>query len=1859
MKNPLFFLIGVLIATFSWQGLAQTYCTSEANNTSTEYITNITYAGINNTTTTHTGYNDFTNKIATVEAGGTNPLSVGIQVDGNEYIYAFFDWNQNGILNDVGEVFTVATSTYSNGPHTMPIAVPGNALSGNTRMRVIMIYDEPIPNPCGIFNYGEVEDYTVNVTIPSCLAPLNLATTAITTNTADIIWTENGTATEWKVVYGISGFDPLTEGATITDSDGSPGITLSGLAHSSNYSFYVKAICDLGDESPLVGPTAFSTQCSLAIAPWSENFDSGTRGTILTNSFNCWNQEYETTPSLDWRLVDSNENGSIMPRSGSLMAELRSEGYGETTKLVTPALDLTALNAPQLTFFFANMNWGSFPDELRVYYKRSASDLNWTLIPDAEYTTEYTNWEEIILLLPNAIGATDYVIAFEGTANYNPGINLDNISVEEVPSCLRPSALAVNEISHNAAEVSWTPEGVGTSWIVSWGAPGYDPEVGNIGTDISAVDTYQITGLDSETDYDVYIKTDCSGGDLSSWRGPVSFKTLCVPMDYMYENFDSSATGEIIPDCWDSIVPSDPGVQYIDDYIPASAPNHILLYTEVFQNPIMLVLPVFNNLTDGTHWLRFKAKYMGSTPPSAVLSVGYVTDANDYASFILIEDINITEGSYSPSSERTVIVPNTVPANARLAIKGGADNIKYFFDDVYWEPIPTCLKPKDLVATGKTQNTVDIAWTEGASETDWNISWGAPGYTPSGGDELGTGSTTNKFYQLTGLDPNTSYDIYVRSFCGIGNESLWFGPLSLRTNCGNNAATIPFLESFETGFENQATIDGCWSQESFAGPEVWVANSVPDFNRAPRTGNFNATLFQNNSDWLFYPVQLEAGINYELKFYARQYNTTGGTIEAAFGTSDNAAAMTTSIISPSLVLNNDYQVFSGIFLPVTAGTYYFGIKATLDYNPQYISIDDISVDVYQPSSDYFVTTWTTTTPNESITIPTRSFPSYSYSVDWENNGVWESGFTRNATHTYATPGTYTVAIRGDFPSIYFNNAGDKNKIKSIEQWGTNPWQNMGKSFRGCSNLVNNATDNPDLVSVRSMNYMFEGASAFNGDLNSWNVSNIKAMNNVFNGASTFNGDISSWNVSNVTGMSQMFMYASAFNEDIGSWDVHHVENMSGMFDGALAFNQDISDWNVSNVEYMNYMFHLASDFNQDISSWAVRNVNSMNSMFQDASSFNQNLGTWNVSNVVYMDDMFNGVTLSMANYDALLNGWNTLPLQNGVVFSGGNSQYCSGTDARENMINTYGWTITDGGQNCFDTCGNTTTYTTAGGWSNGDPDNSKKAVFADDYNTSLGNIEACGIEIISGVVVTVSEGTTIKAENNIVINGDLIFLSSATGNGELASMGLTSTIIGNATVQRYMKNRRSYRMVSSAVTTSSSIHNNWQEGATSNIDNPNAGFGTHITGTTTDQTNGLDGTLTGNPSMFTVNIATQMFEAIGNTDVNTLTAGEAYLLFVRGDRSLDLTNPTDNLSSATVLRATGSLATGTNTQNFATDEIGNIVMFGNPYQSAVNINTVLAGSTNLNTGQYYVYDSALGDYGAYVTVLLPGGTNTSGSDANQYLQPGQGGQVATLAAGGSSIVFNESDKAPGNFTSTNRPLIENDMLTVQLFTTENFNNGGPVHDSFGIVFAEGNNNEITPADAVKPFNFYENMGIDNNGTYLSLEQRAIPQAGEVYTMYTTGYKQSEYTLKVIVDGLDASILYLQDNFTGTSTQLEAGDNSYGFSVDVNNPLSKATGRFSIRTEERLGVNDNGLLAGIRLYPNPLNADTFYINAPRLNGEQLQVTINDLSGRRIFEQNLECQANTVTVQVGHKIASGVYLVTLKHGGEAHTYRLIKE
>ena len=149
--------------------IAACYC--ETNATSVEAITYVGFGDIDNTTdaSSTVGYEDFTDQSTEVELGETYEITLKGNTSGSftNYFTVFVDWNQNGVLDDEGEMYLAGSIQGSTGideiSATGNIIVPEGALSGETRMRVVKNYGSARTTPCGNFSFGQVEDYTINV----------------------------------------------------------------------------------------------------------------------------------------------------------------------------------------------------------------------------------------------------------------------------------------------------------------------------------------------------------------------------------------------------------------------------------------------------------------------------------------------------------------------------------------------------------------------------------------------------------------------------------------------------------------------------------------------------------------------------------------------------------------------------------------------------------------------------------------------------------------------------------------------------------------------------------------------------------------------------------------------------------------------------------------------------------------------------------------------------------------------------------------------------------------------------------------------------------------------------------------------------------------------------------------------------------------------------------------------------------------------------------------------------------------------------------------------------------------------------------------------------------------------------------------------------------------------------------------------------------------------------------------------------------------------------------------------------------------------------------------------------------------
>ena len=153
---------GTLMNFTTTSDTSTTYCASKGTNVNYEYIDYVGLGGITNTTAANAGYGDFTNLIANIGTG-TNTIVVSAGFTNtaySEYWSVWIDYNQNGTFDTEEQIVSNLSNSSAN--QSFNFDVPATALLGNTRMRVSMKYSTASA-PCDTFTYGEVEDYSVNI----------------------------------------------------------------------------------------------------------------------------------------------------------------------------------------------------------------------------------------------------------------------------------------------------------------------------------------------------------------------------------------------------------------------------------------------------------------------------------------------------------------------------------------------------------------------------------------------------------------------------------------------------------------------------------------------------------------------------------------------------------------------------------------------------------------------------------------------------------------------------------------------------------------------------------------------------------------------------------------------------------------------------------------------------------------------------------------------------------------------------------------------------------------------------------------------------------------------------------------------------------------------------------------------------------------------------------------------------------------------------------------------------------------------------------------------------------------------------------------------------------------------------------------------------------------------------------------------------------------------------------------------------------------------------------------------------------------------------------------------------------------
>jgi hypothetical protein len=286
------------------------YCGPLSFTAAVEPISRVIVADIDNASSAalngSPGHEDFTSIVGTMQQGESYSIALEGNTGGNfeNRFVVFIDWNQNGILDDAGEVYemnnTITNSTGLDGQQALGnIVVPEDALEGETRMRVKKIWGTAnFLNPCLGAGFGQAEDYTINVVGPDpCLVQMFPFTETFEANSPSRdCWTqiqEVGSG-NWTFATGSSGgaittANSGTLNARFVSSPGnatpitklvSPPMNLEALGEAEMTFFYGQEVW-FGDQNQLkVYYRVNANSAWVEIASYLNNTPSWTQATV-------------------------------------------------------------------------------------------------------------------------------------------------------------------------------------------------------------------------------------------------------------------------------------------------------------------------------------------------------------------------------------------------------------------------------------------------------------------------------------------------------------------------------------------------------------------------------------------------------------------------------------------------------------------------------------------------------------------------------------------------------------------------------------------------------------------------------------------------------------------------------------------------------------------------------------------------------------------------------------------------------------------------------------------------------------------------------------------------------------------------------------------------------------------------------------------------------------------------------------------------------------------------------------------------------------------------------------------------------------------------------------------------------------------------------------------------------------------------------------------------------------------------------------------------------------------------------------------------------------------------------------------
>ncbi len=352
--------------------------------------------------------------------------------------------------------------------------------------------------------------------LSSCFAPSDLQVTSNLTTSVTLEWQDENGGTSWGVLYGESGFDTQTEGETIIVDE--TNATIEDLIEGQEYEFYVYSICNEDNQSNLAGPVIKAVSYCVP----------------LTTSTLDYITEFSTTNAVD----------NITHSVGAYPTN--PNGYLDLVN------DFTISQAPGASFDFST-TFTDASNAVRIWvdwnknFEFEDDEIVFQLAGAGAATKTGT------IEIPSDIEPGDYRIRVRtrfGTGTFPGACDVFSFGSAhdytlEVLGCEFAAVTGINadNITSDAATITWN-QGLASAWNVEYGPSGFVQGEGTVIEDVD-VNMVEISGLDFDSEYDVYVQAICEDDVTSPWSAPTSFTTtvLCpTPSNLSAENIvDESA----------------------------------------------------------------------------------------------------------------------------------------------------------------------------------------------------------------------------------------------------------------------------------------------------------------------------------------------------------------------------------------------------------------------------------------------------------------------------------------------------------------------------------------------------------------------------------------------------------------------------------------------------------------------------------------------------------------------------------------------------------------------------------------------------------------------------------------------------------------------------------------------------------------------------------------------------------------------------------------------------------------------------------------------------------------------------------------------------------------------------------------------------------------------------------------------------------------------------------------------------------------------------------------------------------------------------------------------------------------------